>query len=104
MTIKQGEDINKKFSDLNDSIKILKSIYNDSTIKNANKIEKLYTDWNRELINHKITRSQSDSFKTMYEANKRIYEFREVEFHRERRAQQIFTSIVMFMTVILAIL
>lgn len=104
ITIKQGNDINKQFTVLNDSLKNLKATYNEYMINNVARLQKVYTDWNTELNNHRMTRMEADSFKMMYEANKRIYEFRETEFIKERRSQQIFTAAVMFLAAVLAFL
>ena len=111
MSVEDGNKINKVFVDKQKQIDSLKLrldsaqfYHNRYMILNGQRVQKLYTDWNHELYNHRLTRSEADSFKMMYEANKRMYEFREVEFHRERRNQQIFTAAVMVLASILAFL
>jgi len=104
ITLKQGNEINKQFTVLNDSIKNLKASHKEYMLNNGARLQKVYTDWNEELNNYRSAKMQADSFKMMYEANKRMYEFREVEFQKERRAQQIFTTAVLFLAAVLAFL
>jgi hypothetical protein len=111
MSVEDGNKINKVFVDNQKQIDSLKLrldsaelYHNRYMILNGQRVQKLYNDWNYELNNHKLTRAQADSFKMMYEANKRIYEFREHEFRKERFSQQVFTAAVMVLASILAFL
>jgi hypothetical protein len=102
MTLKQGQEINKKFSILNDSISNLKNSHNEYMIENGRRLQMMYNSYHQELNNHKITKLKADSIKTLYLANKKIYEHREKDFRSERINQQILTMLVMVITVILA--
>lgn len=111
MSVEDGNKINKAFVDKQKQIDSLKSrldstkLYlNQYMIVNGQRVQKVYNDYNKELNNHRLARAEADSFKMMYEANKRIYEFREVEFRRERIHQQVFTAAVMFLATVLAFL
>lgn len=100
MTLKQGEDINKRFTILNDSIKKINLDFNDYMLKNGKRVQNLYNDYNLEINNHKITRAEADSFKMMYLANKKIYLNSEKDHKREIKNLSIFTFISFLIAVI----
>lgn len=102
MTLKQGNDINKKFSELNDSILNLKKFHNQYMIDNGQRLQKIYTDYNFELNNHKLARSEADSFRHMYMANKKIYLALEEDHKKEIRRLSIITLFTMFFTALFA--
>lgn len=93
MTLKQGEDINKRFLFLNDSIKKLNDNFNRYMIDNGQRLQKVYSDYNFEFNAHKMTKAEADSFKMMYLANKKIYLNSEIDHKREIRNLSIFTFI-----------
>lgn len=102
MTLKQGEDINKQFVTLNDSIKKVNANFDRYMIENGQRLQKVYNDYNFELNNHKLARVEADSFRTMYLNNRKIY-LDEVEKHkREIRSLSTFTFVVMVLTVLFA--
>jgi hypothetical protein len=102
MTIKQGEDINKQFSFLNDSIKSINKSFNEYMINNGGRLQKVYNDYNRELNYHRIARSEADSFRVMYSANQKIYMKAEEEYRRLRINSTIFTLAAFFITIVIA--
>lgn len=102
MTIKQGEDINNRFTFLNDSIKRVNTNFEKYMLESGQRLQKMYTNYHTELNNHKLTKQEADSIKALYLANKKIYEHRENEFRKERISQQVFTFIVLLITVIIA--
>lgn len=111
MSVEDGNKINQAFTDKQKQIDSLKlrldstKVYlNQYMIMNGQRLQKVYNSYNQELNNHRLARAEADSFKMMYNANKRIYEFREVEFRRERAHQQVFTAAVMVLTAIFAFL
>ena len=63
MTVKQGDDINKRFTLLTDSIKKVNDNFNRYMIENGQRLQKVYTDYNFELNSHKYTRAEADSFR-----------------------------------------
>ncbi len=62
MTLKQGEDINKRFVFLNDSIKKVNANFNTYKLENSQRFQRLFNDYNLETSNHKLTRAEADSF------------------------------------------
>lgn len=95
LTEAQFKKTNDAFVSLNDSIGLYRNMLRS--------VEKDFTQFqiqtNRQLID-KI--KQRDSINHLYLSNKRMYEFREREFRKERFGQQVFTAIVMFIAVVLA--
>lgn len=111
MSIDDGNKINKAFTDKQkqiDSLKLhidsVKYYYNQYAIFNNQRLQRVYNSYNQELNNYRLAKADADSFRMMYEANKRIYEFREHEFRKERFNQQVFTAAVMVLTAIFAFL
>lgn len=111
MSLEDGNKINKVFVDKQKQIDSLKSRLDSTNVYlkrymavNGQRLQRVYNDYNSELNNYRLAKSEADSFRMMYEANKRMYEFREIEFHRERRAQQIFTAAVMVLASVLSFL
>jgi hypothetical protein len=102
MTLKQGNDINKKFSELNDSILNLKKNHNQYMIDNGQRLQKIYTDYNFELNNHRLARVEADSFRHMYMANKKIYLALEEDHKKEIRRLAVITLFTMFFTALFA--
>jgi hypothetical protein len=102
MTLKQGEDINKRFVFLNDSIKKVNTSFNRYMVENGQRLQKVYTDYNIELNNHRLVRAEADSFKTMYLANRKIYLNAEQDHKKEIRRLSIITFFTMFMTAVFA--
>lgn len=102
MTLKQGEDINKRFVSLEDSIKKVNINFNRYMIENGQRLQKVYNDYNFELNNHKFARAESDSFKLMYMANRKIYLAEEERHKREIMNLSTFTVVVMFLTAFIA--
>jgi hypothetical protein len=96
MTIKDAKEVNESFKSLRDSINIYK-IDNEQIISD-------FTDYqiriNREIFNCQQVR---DSVYGLYITNKKIYEYRERDFRKERTNQQIFTMLTMVITILLAI-
>ena len=102
MTLKQGNEINNKFSYLNDSIKKINSNFDRYMLENGKRLQSMYDSYNLELNNHKLTKAESDSFRVMYMANKKIYLNAEQDHKREIRNLSIFTLLSFFITVIVA--
>lgn len=102
MTLKQGEDINKRFVILNDSIKNINSNFDRYKLENGQRIQKISEDYSLELKNHSLTRAVSDSFRLMYMANKKIYLNSEVDHRRELKNLFFFTIMSFLITVYIA--
>jgi hypothetical protein len=109
MSVEDGKKINEAFTTKQKQIDSLKLTldsanfkHNEYIISNGRRLQQMYNSYNQELNNYKITKIEADSIKALYLANKKIYEHREYEFRKERINQQIFTFIVMCITVILA--
>lgn len=102
MTVKQGEDINQRFTFLTDSIKKVNERFNLYMIENGQRLQKVYNDYNFELNNHKFARAESDSFKLMYMANKKIYLNSEADHRKEVKNLFFFTLVSFFITVFIA--
>lgn len=96
MTLKQGEDINKRFVILNDSITKITSNFDRYVIENGQRIQKISEDYNLEIKNHKLVKAESDSFKLMYMANKKIYLNSEAD-HRKEVKNLFFFTILSFL-------
>ena len=109
MSVEDGNKINQVFTDKQkqiDSLKLhldsVKYYHNQYMIFNGQRLQKVYNSYNQELSNYRLAKAEADSFRRAYEANKRIYEFREYDFRKERINQQVFTLIVMFVAVFFA--
>lgn len=102
MTLKQGEDINKRFTSLEDSIQKVNLDFKTYMLSNGQRLQKVYNDYNFELNNHRMARAEADSFKTMYLANRKIYLNAEQDHRREIRNLSLFTLVSFFLTVIFA--
>jgi len=102
MTLKQGQEINSKFSYLSDSIKKINSNFDRYMLENGKRLQRVYDDYNLELNNHRITKAESDSFRVMYMANKKIYLNAEQDHKRELRNLGVFTLLSFFITVFMA--
>ena len=101
MTVKQGEDINKRFTLLTDSIEKINDNFSKYKLENSQKFEKIYSDYNLEMNNHRITKLESDSIKNLYLLNKKIYINAEEDHRREVRnlfAFTIFAFIIVLFT------
>jgi len=104
ITLKQGNDINKQFTILNDSIKGLnKSIelskfdFNKYKVENENK----YNQLNTLSLKYK---AEVDSFKFMYKQNKIIYKSHEEWWNRDRQHYMTLSIVLMFATIFFAAL
>ena len=102
MTVKQGDDINKRFTFLNDSIKKVNDNLSRYMLENSQKLEKVYSDYNLEMSNHRKTKLESDSIRNLYLLNKKIYMNAEEDHRREVRNLFTFTLISFFLAVFMA--
>lgn len=102
MTVKQGDDINKRFTFLNDSIKKVNDNLSRYMLENSQKFEKVYSDYNLEMSNHRKTKLESDSIRNLYLLNKKIYMNAEEDHRREVRNLFTFTLISFFLAVFMA--
>ena len=91
ITLEQGNQINKKFITLEDSIKTLNS-RNDS----------LKLNFQQEYRDKLRFSNEADSFRTMYLKNKQIYLEREEFIKKDRRSYMGFSAVLMFMVVFFA--
>jgi len=104
MTLKQGNEVNRQFTILNDSIKELnKSItiakfdFNKYKVESENK----YQEVNLTTIKYK---SEADSIRFMYNQNKKIYKKHEEWWNKDRQHYMTLSLILMFTTVFFAAL
>lgn len=102
MTVKQGDDINKRFTFLNDSIKKVNDNLSRYMLENSQKFEKVYSDYNIEMSNHRKTKLESDSIKNLYMLNKKIYMNAEEDHRREVRNLFAFTIFAFLITLFTA--
>lgn len=102
MTVKQGDDINKRFTFLNDSIKKVNDNLSRYMLENSQKFEKVYSDYNLEMSNHRKTKLESDSIKNLYMLNKKIYMNAEEDHRREVRNLFAFTIFAFLITLFTA--
>jgi hypothetical protein len=104
ITLKQGNDINKQFTILNDSIKRLQnslaiSKFNFSKYKVES--EDKYNKLNDISLKY---RAEVDSFKYMYRQNKIIYKNQEWLWNQDRQHYMKLSLVLMFATVFFAVL
>jgi len=104
ITLKQGNDINKQFTLLNDSIKTLnKSLevskfdFNKYIVDNENK-------YNQLTVSSLKYKAELDSFKYMYKQNKLIYKRHEEWWNRDRQHYMTLSVVLMFATIFFAAL
>ena len=104
MTLKQGNDINNQFSIMSDSIKGLKNSlavskfdFDKYKVESENKYQQL----NLSTIKYK---SEADSFKYMYNQNKKIYKKHEDWWNTDRKHYTVLSVILMFTTIFFAAL
>lgn len=102
MTVKQGDDINNRFTLLTDSIKKVNQNLSRYMLENSQKLEKVYSDYNIEMSNHRRTKLESDSIRNLYLLNKKIYMNAEEDHRREIRNLFTFTLISFFLAVFMA--
>lgn len=102
MTVKQGKDINRRFTMLSDSIQKINKDFENYIIVNDDMMKKLYYSYLNEYNGHNITKAKSDSFRVMYLANKKIYLNAEQDHKREIRHLSILTLVSFIVTIILA--
>jgi hypothetical protein len=95
MTLKQGEEINKKFSSLSDTIKTLENKLQNSQI-NLNKVEveKLKIDSSYTILNSQFRVSELE----VKNLQKEIIQ-REKDFWKERRTWGVWMILSMAVTV-----
>ena len=104
MTLKQGNDINKQFSIMNDSIKELNNSLELSRFNfNKYKVESedKYQQLNVSTIKYK---AEADSFKYMYNQNKKVYKKHEDWWNTDRKHYTVMSAILMFTTIFFAAL
>jgi hypothetical protein len=104
ITLKQGNEINKQFSILSDSIKGLnktlelsKFDFNKYKVESEDKNNKL----NAVSLKYK---AEADSFKYMYNQNKKIYKKHEDWWNTDRKHYTVMSAILMFTTIFFAAL
>lgn len=102
MTIKQGEDINKTFSVLNDSIKRINEKFDLYMLENGKRFQKVYNDYNFELNNHKVVRLEADKSKMEINRLNLLLENNEKEHFREKRGWATWMMFSFFVTVFIA--
>lgn len=101
MTLKQGEDINKKFSILKDSLSIVKLNFEQYALGNSNRLQSMYDAYNSELNAHRTTKLQVDTLKAAYIANEKSYNSLEKGIRIERRDRAFFmTMLILFCMVV----
>lgn len=103
MTVKQGEDINRRFVLLNDSIKKVNVRFDKYVLENGQRLQKVYSDYNLELNNHRQTRAEADSIKNLYLLNKQLYTNAEEDHKRESRNLFFLAVISFFLTVFVSL-
>jgi hypothetical protein len=103
MTVKQGEDINQRFILLNDSIKKVNVSFDKYRLENGRRLQKVYSDYNLELNNHKQIRAEADSIKNLYLLNKQLYTNAEEDHKREVRHLFGLAVISFFVTVFVSL-
>ena len=105
MTLKQGQEINKKFSFLSDSIKVLNDRFINSKLELKKlSIEKTKLDSNLLLLNQNFMSLQNDllvSDKEIKRLNKYIID-QDKGFYRERREWAVWMLLSMGLTVLIA--
>lgn len=104
ITLKQGNEINRQFSVLSDSIKTLhnslvlsKFDFNKYKVESEDKYQQL----NISTIKYK---AEADSFKYMYNQNKKVYKKHEDWWNTDRKHYTIISTILMFTTIFFAAL
>jgi ABC-type antimicrobial peptide transport system permease subunit len=103
MTVKQGEDINQRFILLNDSIKKVNVSFDKYRLENGRRLQKVYSDYNLELNNHRQIRAEADSIKNLYLLNKQLYTNAEEDHKREVRHLFGLAVISFFVTVFVSL-
>lgn len=104
ITLKQGNDINRQFTVLNDSIKqlndyiaIAKIDFNKYQVESEIKYQQL----NLTAIKYK---SEADSVRFMYNQNKKIYKKHEDWWNRDRKHYTTLSLVLVFTTIFFAAL
>jgi hypothetical protein len=93
ITLEQGNQINKKFATLDDSIKGLHKMK-----------DSLRADFDREFRKATKYKSEADTFQYWYTENKKMYLEREAWHTKDRRHYMGFSFVLMFMVVLFAAL
>ena len=105
MTLKQGQEINKKFSYLSDSIKNLNNSFQNTKLElNKIHIEKLKSDSNLLLVNKNFMAAQENLLVSEKEI-KRLNQYiinQDKSFYRERREWAVFGFLSMALMLLLA--
>jgi hypothetical protein len=104
ITLKQGNDINKQFTVLNDSIKGLNKTLELSKFDfNKYKVESgdKYSQLNIASLKYK---AEVDSFRFMYKQNKTIYKKHEEWWNRDRQHYVSLSLVLMLATIFFAAL
>lgn len=111
MTLKQGEEVNKKFELLQDSISYykkkidtIKFDFDFYQVRSGKRLQKMYESYWQEYENSKIYHAESDSFRHMYMANKLIYLQNEERLKRDVRHATIFSTVLTLMVMFFAAL
>lgn len=98
MTLKQGEEINKKFASLSDTIKTLENKLQTNKIKlNKVQVEKFKLDSTHSILNSRLNSSELE----VKNLQKEIIQ-REKEFWQERRGWAVWMILSMVVTVFVA--
>ena len=117
MSVEDGKKINESFEKKQkeiDSLKLkadsvdykvdsIKKEMRISMAQSGHRLQNMYEGYMSEYNKNKLLIQERDTAKAMYMANKKIYEHREKEFRTERIHQQVFTFVVMCITMVLAV-
>lgn len=111
MTLKQGQEVNKKFEILQDSLEYYKKKvdtirydFKDYQIRSGLRLQKMYESYWQEYENLKSQKHISDSFRHMYMANKLIYTEREKVYKKEITHATVFATVLGLMAMLFAAL
>lgn len=111
MTLKQGEEVNKKFEYLQDSLNFYKKTidtvkynFEKYQVAGGKRLQKMYESYWQEYENVKFYKAESDSFRHMYMANKIIYLEKEETLKRNVRHATIYGTVLTFMVMVFAAL
>lgn len=97
ITLKQGNEINSQFSMLSDSLKKLNTTIEKHKVESDYKYQQL----NMCTIKYK---AEADSFKYMYNENKKVYEKHEEWWNADRRHYTVLSTVLIFVTAFFAAL
>ena len=104
ITLKQGNDINRQFTILNDSIKGLNKQLELTKFDFNKQYTEVKEKWQQYEIITLKQKAELDSFKYMYRQNKVIYKKHEDWWNRDRQHYVGLSFVLMLTTVFFAIL